>query len=46
MDSDDEVIKVQQLNFTELDRLAFVVNAIEVDCQLLPVGALKLDMNH
>jgi len=33
-------------NFTELDRLAFVVRAIENDCNLAPVGAFKLTPTH
>jgi hypothetical protein len=33
-------------NYTELDRLAYVVRAIDFDCAALPVGALKLTPNH
>ena len=32
--------------FTELDRLAFVVRAIENDCAVVPVGAVKLSPAH
>jgi radial spoke head protein 9 len=32
--------------FTELDRLAFVVRAIEFDCAVLPIGAAKLTPAH
>jgi radial spoke head protein 9 len=30
----------------EVDRLAFVVRAIEIECASLPVGSLKLLPNH
>ena len=33
-------------NFTELDRLAYVVRAIETECQIVPVGAYKLTVEH
>lgn len=33
-------------NFTELDRLAYVVRSIDNDCTLTPVGALKLTPTH
>mgnify|MGYP000915980320 FL=1 len=43
VDSDEEaVVKVEPQNFTELDRLAFVVRAVENDCQIVPVGAFRL----
>ena len=46
-DTDDEAeIKVPPKNFTELDRLAYVVRAIDIDCTALPVGALKLSPTH
>jgi len=45
-DNDDFVIKVPQKNFTELDRLAFVVRAIDIDCAALPIGAVKLSPTH
>jgi radial spoke head protein 9 len=34
------------LNFTELDRLHFTVQAIENDCHIMPKGAVKLTENH
>ncbi len=47
VDSDEEVeIKVPVKNYTELDRLAYVVRAIENDCSLAPVGAFKLTPLH
>lgn len=33
-------------NFSELERLSFVVNTIENQCALVPVGALKLTPTH
>ncbi|KAL4462089.1 hypothetical protein ABPG74_000934 [Tetrahymena malaccensis] len=46
-DSDEEEnIKVKPKAFTELDRLAYVVRAIENDCALVPVGAFKLTPTH
>ena len=30
----------------EVDRLAYVVRAIEMDCASVPVGSLKLKPNH
>lgn len=30
----------------EVDRLAYVVRSIEIDCASLPVGSLKLLPNH
>lgn len=43
----DEIIAAAQNQkrrneLTELDRLSYVVRAIEIDCALLPIGALKL----
>jgi radial spoke head protein 9 len=32
--------------FTELDRLAYTIRAIDIDCASLPVGALKLSPLH
>jgi radial spoke head protein 9 len=32
--------------FTELDRLAYVVRAVEFDCAVLPIGAVKLTPAH
>lgn len=45
-ESDDDEIKVPPKNLTELDRLAFVVKAIENDCQVVPVGSVKLTPLH
>lgn len=45
-ESEDEEIKVPKRNLTELNRLAVVVNAIENDCQICPVGAFKMTPKH
>jgi len=46
-DSADQIqIKVIPKNFTELDRLAYVVRSIDIECTTLPVGALKLTPTH
>jgi len=37
---------VKPTNLTELDRLSYTVRSIEVDCQLLPVGAIKMTPSH
>lgn len=47
IDSDDEdQVKVVPKNLTELDRLAYIVRAIENDCQIVPIGAYKLTPGH
>lgn len=46
LDSDDEQPKPPPKDFNEIDRLTYVVHAIEVDCQVVPVGAFKLTQNH
>ena len=43
---DEDAIKVPPKNFTELNRLAFTVRAIENDCQLVPQGSIKLTPHH
>jgi radial spoke head protein 9 len=45
-ESEDDEIKIPPKNFTELDRLSFVVCAIENDCQVIPVGSIKLTPLH
>lgn len=42
LDSDDEQPKAPPVSFLEVDRLSYVVRAIEVDCQVVPVGAFRL----
>ncbi|CAD8082384.1 unnamed protein product [Paramecium primaurelia] len=45
-DDSDVEIKPPPKNFLEVDRLAYVVNAIEFECALLPVGAVRLTPTH
>lgn len=45
-ESEDDEIKIPPKNFTELDRLAFTVFAIENDCQVVPLGSIKLTPLH
>ena len=45
-ESEEDEVKIPPKNLTELDRLAFVVLAIENDCQILPVGSIKLTPLH
>jgi hypothetical protein len=40
--SEPEEIKIPSKDLTEIDRLCFVVCAIENDCQIAPVGAFKM----
>lgn len=44
--SEPEEIKVPTKDLTEVDRLRFVISAIENDCQLCPVGAFKMTAQH
>jgi radial spoke head protein 9 len=37
---------VKSKNFTELDRLSIVVNQIDFDCQVVPLGAFKIIPTH
>jgi hypothetical protein len=39
-------VKVQPKNYTEEDRLAYTVHAIEEECQLAPVGAFRMITSH
>lgn len=45
-ESEDDEVKIPPKNMTELDRLAFVVMAIENDCQIVPIGSVKLTPLH
>jgi len=40
--SDQEEIRVPPKELTEIDRVRFVVCAIENDCQIAPMGAFKM----
>lgn len=42
----DEELVIPAKNFTELDRLASVVHLIEEECQIVPVGAIKILPTH
>lgn len=42
----EDKIKIIPKNLTELDRLAYVVAAIENDCQTVPNGSFKLTPQH
>lgn len=44
--SEAEEIKVPPKELTEIDRVRFVVSAIENDCQMAPVGAFKMTAHH
>lgn len=45
-ESEEEEIKVPKRNLTEVNRLALVVNAIENDCHVCPMGAFKMTPQH
>ena len=44
--TEEEEIKIPPKDLTELDRLAYVVYAIENDCSIAPLGAFKLTPQH
>ena len=44
--SEQEEVKVPPKELVELDRLKYVVLAIENDCQIAPVGAFKMNSQH
>jgi radial spoke head protein 9 len=44
--SEQEEIKVPAKELTEIDRVRFVVCAIENDCQVAPSGAFKMTAHH
>lgn len=44
--SEQEEIKVPSKDLTEIDRVRFVVSAIENDCQIAPMGAFKMTAQH
>jgi radial spoke head protein 9 len=44
--SEEEEIKIPPKDLNELDRLAFVVFAIENDCSIAPIGAFKMTPLH
>jgi hypothetical protein len=44
--SEEEEIRVIPKDLTELDRLTYVVYAIENDCTIAPIGAFKMTPTH
>lgn len=44
--SEAEEVKVPPKELVELDRLKYVVLAIENDCQIAPIGAFKMTSQH
>lgn len=44
--SEEEEIKIPPKDLSELDRLAYVVFAIENDCSIAPLGAFKMTPTH
>jgi len=44
--SDKAEVEIPPKELTELDRLKYVVLAIENDCQIAPVGAFKMNAQH
>ncbi len=48
LDSDEEAEKEKKVlrSFKEIDRLSYVVRAIEDNCQMIPVGVVRLTTQH
>lgn len=44
--SEQEEVKVPPKELTEIDRVRFVVCAIENDCQVAPIGSYKMTAQH
>ena len=44
--SEEEEIRVIPKDLTELDRLTYVIYAIENDCTIAPIGAFKMTPTH
>lgn len=45
-ESEDEAAKIVKVNLKEIDRIHYIVRAIENDCQVVPQGAFKLTTSH
>jgi hypothetical protein len=45
-ESEPEEIKVESKDLMEIDRVNYIVQAIENDCQIAPVGAFKMTSEH
>ena len=39
-------MRIQPKSYTEEDRLAYTVNAIEQECQLAPLGVFRMTTSH
>lgn len=45
-EEEDENAKIVPINLKEIDRIHFIVRAIETDCHVIPQGAYKLTSTH
>lgn len=45
-ESEDEAAKIVPVNLKEIDRVHYIVRAIENDCHVVPQGAFKLTNSH
>ena len=45
-EEEDEAAKIVPVNLKEIDRVHYIVRAIENDCQIVPSGAFKLTTSH
>lgn len=45
-ESKSEAYKIPSKNFTELDRLTYVVRSIDQDCSTVPEGAFRMTASH
>jgi radial spoke head protein 9 len=44
--SEDEEIKIPPKNLSEIDRLVYIVKAVENDCFIVPIGAFRMTPVH
>lgn len=45
-ESEDEAAKIVKINLKEIDRVHYIVRAIENDCHVVPHGSFKLTTSH
>ncbi len=45
-EEEDEAAKIVPVNLKEIDRVHYLVRAIENDCQIVPSGSFKLTIAH
>lgn len=45
-EEEDPLAKIKPVNLKEIDRIHYIVRAIENDCHVVPQGAFKLTPNH